>query len=153
MVKNLPANAGDVGLIPKWGRSSGEGNSNPLQYSCLGNLIDREAWRAIVYGVPKSQTTAEWLSSHACTRIRYRWINLVRQKIFQVWQTSSSIPNHLKRGKRMAWLFKLPDWVRRLIEHLQVFQILHQISWNVEKYIYFNNKIIASLKHKSTTGT
>ena len=59
MVKNLPANAGDVGLTPKWGRSSGEGNSNPLQYSCLGNLIDREAWRAIVYGVPKSQTTAE----------------------------------------------------------------------------------------------
>ena len=37
MVKNLPANAGDVGLIPGSGRSPGEGNGNPLQYSCLGN--------------------------------------------------------------------------------------------------------------------
>ena len=47
MVKNLPANAGDigdVGLIPGSGRSPGEGNGNSLQYSCLGNLMDRGAW-------------------------------------------------------------------------------------------------------------
>ena len=42
MVKNPPANAGDVGSIPEVGRSPGEGNGNPLQYSCLGNLMDRE---------------------------------------------------------------------------------------------------------------
>ena len=41
MVKNPPANAGDAGLIPGSGRSSGEGNGNPPQYSCLGNLMDR----------------------------------------------------------------------------------------------------------------
>ena len=41
VVKNLPANAGDVGLIPGSGRSSGVGNGNPLQYSCLGNHMDR----------------------------------------------------------------------------------------------------------------
>ena len=40
--KNPPANAGDVGSIPKSGRSSGEGYGNPLQYSCLGNTVDRE---------------------------------------------------------------------------------------------------------------
>ena len=45
MVKNLPANAGDVGSIPGWGRSPEEGNGSPLQYSCLGNLMDREACR------------------------------------------------------------------------------------------------------------
>ena len=45
--------AGDVGSVPGWGRSSGEGNSNPLQYSCLGNPMDRRAWRATVHGVPK----------------------------------------------------------------------------------------------------
>ena len=56
MVKNPPANAGDVGLIPVLGRSPGEGNENPLQYSCLGNLIDRGAWQAAVHGVAKSQT-------------------------------------------------------------------------------------------------
>ena len=42
MVKNLPANARDVGLIPELERSPGEGNGNPLQYSCLGNPMDRE---------------------------------------------------------------------------------------------------------------
>ena len=59
MVKNPPANAGDVreaGSIPGLGRSSGEGNGNPLQYSCLGNPMDREALWAIVHGVTKSHT-------------------------------------------------------------------------------------------------
>ena len=47
VIKNLPANAGDtrdVGLVPGSGRSLGEGNGNPLQYSCLKNSKDREAW-------------------------------------------------------------------------------------------------------------
>ena len=48
MVKNLPANAGDVGLIPGSGRYSGEGNGKPLQYSYLGNAMDRGAWQATV---------------------------------------------------------------------------------------------------------
>ena len=51
MIKNLPANVGDVGSIPGSGRSPGEANGNPLQYSCLGNFLDREAWRAAVRGV------------------------------------------------------------------------------------------------------
>ena len=53
VVKNLPVNAGDPGSIPGLGRSSGEGNDNPFQYSCLGNLMDREAWWATVHGVAK----------------------------------------------------------------------------------------------------
>ena len=51
MVKNLPANAGDVGLIPGLGRSLEEGNGNPLQYSCLENPTDRGARWATVHGV------------------------------------------------------------------------------------------------------
>ena len=51
MVKNPPADAGDVGLIPGLGRSPGEGNGNPLQYSCLGNPIDKGAWPATVHRV------------------------------------------------------------------------------------------------------
>ena len=47
-------NAGDLGLIPGSGISPGEGNSNPLQYSCLENSMDREAWQATVHGVTKS---------------------------------------------------------------------------------------------------
>ena len=44
MVKNPLANAGDMGSIPWWGRSPGEGNGNPFQYSCQGNPLDRGAW-------------------------------------------------------------------------------------------------------------
>ena len=58
VVKNLPVNAGDlrdVGSIPGWGRFPGEGNSNPLQSSCLENPMDRGAWQATVHGVAKSR--------------------------------------------------------------------------------------------------
>ena len=59
VVKNLPDNAGDLrdaGLIPESGRSPGEGNGNALQYSCLGNPINRGTWQTTVHGVAKSQT-------------------------------------------------------------------------------------------------
>ena len=59
LVKNSAANAGDArdtNLILGLGRSSGEGNGNPLQYSCLENSMDRRAWWATVHGVTKSQT-------------------------------------------------------------------------------------------------
>ena len=57
LVKNLPANTGDPGLIPESGRSPREGNGNPLQYSCLGSLMDRGAWRVTVHGVTKESDT------------------------------------------------------------------------------------------------
>ena len=49
-------NVGDLGSIPGLGRSPGDGNGNPLQYSCLENPMDRGAWWAIVHGVTKSRT-------------------------------------------------------------------------------------------------
>ena len=54
--KASACNAGDLGLIPWLGRSPGEGNGNPLQYSCPENPMDRGAWWATVHGVTKSQT-------------------------------------------------------------------------------------------------
>ena len=54
VVKKLPANAGDIGVIPELRRSPGEGNGSPLQYSCLENPLDRGAWQATVRGVAKS---------------------------------------------------------------------------------------------------
>ena len=53
VVKNKSANAVDMALIPGLERSPGEGNGNPLLYSCLGNLMDRGAWRAIIHRVTK----------------------------------------------------------------------------------------------------
>ena len=55
VVKNLPANAEDVGLITGLERSPGEGDGNPHQYSCLGNSMNRRAWWVTVHGVAKSQ--------------------------------------------------------------------------------------------------
>ena len=56
VIKNPPAKAGDggdTGSIPEQGRSPGEGNDNPLQYSCLGNPMDRGTWQAIVHAIAK----------------------------------------------------------------------------------------------------
>ena len=57
VVKNLPANAGDTGLITGSGKSPGEGNGNTLQYSCLENLMDRGALQATIHGVTKVSDT------------------------------------------------------------------------------------------------
>ena len=62
VVKNLPVNPGDVrdvGSIPGSGRSPGEGHGNPLYYTCLENLMDRGAWRAMVHRVTESDMTEE----------------------------------------------------------------------------------------------
>ena len=72
-VKASAWNAGDLGSIPRSGRSPGEGNGNPLQYSCLENSMDRGAWRATVYGVTKSRTR---LSMHAHA-LAFRTVSLV----------------------------------------------------------------------------
>ena len=52
----MTGDPGDTGSIPGWGRSPGEGNGNPLQYSCLKNPMDRGAWWATVQGVAKIRT-------------------------------------------------------------------------------------------------
>ena len=59
VVTNLPANAGDIrdsGSIPGLGRSPGEENGNPVQYSCLGNPLDRGTWQATIHMVSQSGT-------------------------------------------------------------------------------------------------
>ena len=58
VVKNLPANSGDMDLIPGLGSSPGEGNGYPLQYSSLGNPMDRGAWQATAHGVTKELAMA-----------------------------------------------------------------------------------------------
>ena len=68
LIKNPPANAGDsrdAGSIPELGRYPGEGHDNPLQYSCLENLMDRRAWWAMVHRVANSWTQMKRLSTHS----------------------------------------------------------------------------------------
>ena len=72
MLKNLPADvrdARDVGLITGWGRSPGEGNGTPLQYSCLENPMDGGAWWATAHGVTKESDTTEY--AHTESEVTY----------------------------------------------------------------------------------
>ena len=71
--KDSAGNVGDLGSIPGSGRSPGEGNGNPLQYSCLENPMDREAWWATVHGVAKSRTR---LSDFTSLRRQYATLNI-----------------------------------------------------------------------------
>ena len=64
VVKKLSASARDTGSIPGWERSPGEGNSNPLQYSCLGNPMDGGAWWVTVHGVAKGLDTTYQLNNN-----------------------------------------------------------------------------------------
>ena len=73
VVKNLPVSAGDLGLMPGSGRSPGEGNDNPVQYSCLGNPMDRGSWRATDMGVARvghELATKPLPHSHECYEIK-----------------------------------------------------------------------------------
>ena len=85
-------NAGDPGLIPRSGRSPGEGNVNPLQYSSLENYMDRGVWRATVYRAAKNRT---WLNkwhihSHMNRETMYEYLN---------GETISKYVNHINEGK------------------------------------------------------
>ena len=66
MVKNPPANAGNTGSIPGWGRSPGEGNAKPLQYSCLGIPWTEETWWAAVHGIAKEVDMTQQLNNNIC---------------------------------------------------------------------------------------
>ena len=75
MIKNSPANAGDLGSILRPGRSLGGGHGNTLQYSCLENAVDRGVWWATVHGVTKESDTTERLKNNnilICLRISSR---------------------------------------------------------------------------------
>ena len=78
VVKNPPASTGDMGLILGLGRSPGEGSGNLLQYSCLGNLMDRGAWWAIVHGVAKESDIIYRLNSSN----RYRYVENMYLSVF-----------------------------------------------------------------------
>ena len=108
MVKNLPANAGDardVGLIPGSRRSPGEGNGNPLQYSCLGNCMDRGAWWATVHRVAHSWTR---LNNWAHTCIDIYMTLMLSAFLSQFWCTLYF--SSLQSKKHTAWLFHEGLW-------------------------------------------
>ena len=104
MVKRLAYNAGNLGLIPESGRSPGERNGNPLQYSCLENPMDREEWWATVHGVAKSQTRLSHFTS-----LNFTFKSLTKNgfsfhfscSVCDIWPPSfKSLENYMVWGKK-----------------------------------------------------
>ena len=82
MVKNPPANTGDMGSILGSEASPGEGNGNPFQYACLGNPVDRGAWQAIVQRVANSwkQSETKLLSIHTeCSTLKEKGNTILKE--------------------------------------------------------------------------
>ena len=131
VIKNPPANARDMGLIPGWGRSPREGNGNPLQYSCLGNPRDRGAWWATVHGVTKESDRTERVNNNKASFDR--WGNQGTERWSHSWKASevahggagvtatwlqSPCPEGLYTSWPVSWLFQhrvLPPYLISLI--------------------------------------
>ena len=90
-VKNLPANAGDLGSVPGLGRSHRGVHGNLLQYSCLENPMDREAWWATVHGVAKSQTRLSGFHFHFYYLCSLLLINILPSEMLCVWKFFSNM--------------------------------------------------------------
>ena len=147
VVKNLTANtgdAGDSGSIPGSGRSPGEGNSNPLQYSCLENPIDREAWQVTVHWVAKSwarlSTSMEFLAHLLGCRhwskgfICAKWLHWGQH--FSLWgvPTFSSLQRGSEAWKSRALCFLQvsPIYIFLWLCHLyweHIWKVFYGIYW------------------------
>ena len=112
MVKNSPANAGDWSLIPGWGRSPREGNGNPLQYSCLGNPMDRGAWGSIVHGV---FVRAHWNGYILCLQLLlfYHWLMFLSDHPFP--QVS----------------FKKQKWILKMFLKITTLHFINLFIWKI----------------------
>ena len=107
VVKNPSANAGDTSLIPGLGRTSGEGQGNTLQYSCLWNPMDRGAWQTTVYEVAKSQTHWACMYTHTHTHTHYSYLANSLQRIR--WHEIESLQNRILGINSKAVLNK---WIK-----------------------------------------
>ena len=130
-IKNLSVNAKDVSSIPGLGRFPGEGNGNPLQYSCLGNPKDREAWWATVHGVTKSRT---WLRAH-------RQLPRI-QKHQNSWEQTPRPQVLCSLWMRNQWIFQL--------NHPNLNNVIHYPSLTTEGKMSFPNYQLLTLKHPTS---
>ena len=105
--KASACNAGDQGSTPGMGRSPGEGNSNPLQYSCLENPMDRGAWQATVHGVAKSQTRLSNFTSLSTIGKLRGMISFSKQPLISVTNRYKRIPSWYSYDERCLNYYKI----------------------------------------------
>ena len=119
--KESAYSAGDSSLIPGSGRSPGEGNGYPLQYSCLENSMDRGAWQAIAHGVAKSLT---WLNNNRSGRMYTGHRQMLCYFIEGTW-ASSDFGIHREHWKQFPWIprgdsISIPCWCGNKAKELEV---------------------------------
>ena len=137
MVKNSSANAGDVGSIPGSGRSPGKGNVNPLQHSCLENIMDRGAWWATVQGLTKSQTQ---LSTHSKERINALEVSSVSHLKWREHMISSSGEGKSGAALSSIYLRVYNSAIKRnkLLTHTTTWMTLKNIVWRESSQTWEN---------------
>ena len=138
---HLPVNTGDTrdsGLIPGWERSPGGGNGSPLQYSCLENPMDREAWQATVHGVTKSQT---WLSAWIYTL----WCRKENWRISRVWKCSNEKKIILLSTLYILWKHAL--WKMQKIRKTKSIWWLWETSFYPTAYFQLCKAVEAASRH------
>ena len=126
MVKNLPSNEGDAASVLRLTRSTGEGNGNPIQHSCLGNPMDIEAWWVTVHRVKESNMTKETENPTACFKPTFSLFNFFfffliliflgclqrkQQKLLRE-EMSQSIIVYCRSYQIMNYVNKHPDYPR-----------------------------------------
>ena len=132
--KESACNAEDPGSIPGLGRSPGEGNDSPLQYSCLENPMDRGAWRATVHGVPKSRTPLSDYHIQTYTRtegadLKFSFIKTTKWR--PSFYPAILIPPFLFPTLLFKWS---PNRVTHPHVNLQGLQSCSTSSWHALKY-------------------
>ena len=144
VVKTLPVNAvdtRDTNLIPGSERSTGRGNGNPLQYSCLENSMDRGAWQAAVHGAAKSWT---WLSDQAChlcpTDIKSEWSRLT-------WPYKSGFFPHHTAGTTLSGTSQLTQWpvLTHQWSHWSLHVLASQLAFFPPPMAYFSKNSVLPL--------
>ena len=124
-VRNLSVNAGDTVSILRWGRSLREGNGNPLQYSCLGNPIDRRAWWATVHGVTEESDRTYRLSNNSSKEQRHFYHSVL-------WHTISphTVNNYLMKTVPALTQKKLRHTITKM--HIQLQSLLSRLMRKVK---------------------
>ena len=147
MVKNLPANTGDtrdMGSSPGLGRSPGERNGNSLQYSCLGNPMDRGTWLSIVHGILKESTWLKWLKPQQFTILQFLRLEILNQVWAKVKVSTRLYSFWSLQGRVWFLAFSLPTflgcWLHPHNGTYSHFCFHHQISslWLWSSFLLWN---------------
>ena len=159
VVKNPPANVGDArdaDSIPGLGKSPGVGSGNPLQYSCLQNSMDREAWQATAHGVAKSQTRlSNWALSNytlaympcllwVCFKrhICYHYVNKIRflnLKISVLWEDLGELPEKAMAPHSSTLTWKIP-WMEEpgRLQFMGLLRVRHDWATSLSLFTFMH---------------